>query len=230
MPTVKGVIGVSGAELARYAIFYDSLLHLATPPLTALIQARGANIAENRNGIAERALKMGAEWILYLDDDQVLAPHTLIDLLARNKDVISGLYVQREAPFTPLVFDQEDSEGYCLPRLLERGDRGLVSVKATGAGCMLVATNVLRAMEEPWWRLGQITKDGWGDDLNFCHRVREAGFEVWCDLDVVVGHQTNGTLWPKRGENGEWSTILVPRSDMIAEWPAAMRSPLVGVA
>src|SRR5438128_11686842 len=107
MANVVGAIGVSGGELARFATFQDSLLHLATPPGTAIIYAKGACIAENRNGNGERALAMGAEWILYLDDDQVLAPQTLLRLLKHDKDIISGLYVRREIPFVPCVYDRE---------------------------------------------------------------------------------------------------------------------------
>jgi hypothetical protein len=226
MTSVTGLIGVSSGDLARYAIFYDSLLHLVSPPQTALVVARCAVISENRNGIAERALASGAEWILYLDDDQVLAPDTLMRLLKHDKDIVSALYVAREAPFVPHVYDEEDERGFCLPQLLAQGSSGLRQVLATGAGCMLVKAKVLRAMERPWWRLGQITSDGWGDDLNFCHRAREAGFEVWCDLDTAVGHQTSGTLWPKRNEDGSWCTALVQRTE-IALWPAATPAQVV---
>lgn len=230
MPTVDGVIGVSSGELARYALFWASVLGLRVPPGLRVtpIPGRGAVISENRNGIAERAIKLGASWVLYLDDDQVLAPDTLERLLAHDKDIVSGLYVARSIPFVPHVYDQEDERQFCSPRLLSPFDGGLTKVLATGAGCMLVKTRVFAGMEKPWWRLGQITKDGWGDDLNFCHRAREAGFEVWADLDTIVGHQMNGTLWPRRNQDGSWSTILLQNSlDPVAEWPAAQRSPLV---
>lgn len=194
------------------------------------IPARGASIAENRNGIAERALAVGAKWVLYLDDDQVLAPDTLVRLLAHDKDVISGLYVSREPPFKPHIYDHEDELGFCRFRPLAPFEGGLHNVLATGAGCMLIKTDVLRKLEQPWWRLGQITMDGWGDDLNFCHRIREAGFEIWCDFDVVVGHQMNATLWPKRKEDGEWYTVIVQKEPLV-EFPAArLDSPILTIA
>ncbi len=220
---VDGVIAISGGELSRFAMFYDSVLHLIAPPNTAALVAKGANIAENRNGLAERAIGMGAEWILYLDDDQVLAPNTLAELLERDKDVISGLYVSRQPPFIPMVYDREDERGFCFPRLLETFDGGIHSVVATGAGCLLVKTKVLRALEKPYWRLGQITKDGWGDDLHFCRRVRELGFEIWVDLNVLVGHHTVGVLWPARQADGSWVTTFIQGSHVepTSIWPAA---------
>jgi len=232
MSKVNVLIGISGGQLARYSVFYDSILHLATPQGTALVQAKGANIAENRNGIAEEALKIGAEWVFYVDDDQVFAPDTLLQLLKHDKDVVSGLYVSREAPFIPHIYDKEDEREWCFPRLLKPFDGGLTGpLKATGAGCLLVRTKVFEKMEKPYWRLGQITKDGWGDDLNFCHRVREAGFEIWADLNVVVGHQFNATLWPKRQPDGTWTTVILQgNQQQIAEFPAAQeKSSLIQV-
>lgn len=222
MSKVTGAMGVAGGEFARYAITYHSILGMQRPPGTAMIPARGASIAENRNGIAEQALELGAEWVFYMDDDQVFAPDTLTRLLAHDKPITSGLYVSREAPFVPHVYDVEDERGWCSYRELKNGDSGLHEVKSVGAGCMLVRREVFEAMERPWWRLGQITSDGWGDDHNFCHRAREAGFGIWVDLEIVVGHQMNGTLWPKRGENGEWSTVLAQKQP-IGIFPAARR-------
>lgn len=225
MPNVVGAMGVAGGEFARYAITYHSILGLKVPNGTAMIPARGSVISENRNGIAEEAMKMGAEWVFYMDDDQVFAPDTLTRLLAHNLDIVSGLYVSREAPFIPHAYDAEDERGWCTFRPLKKGDAGLCEVKSVGAGCMLVRRNVFEAMPRPWWRLGQITMDGWGDDHNFCHRAREAGFKVWVDLEIVVGHQMNGTLWPRRGEDGKWNTVLVQsaKTGPIVSWPAATR-------
>jgi len=222
---MKIAVGISSGELGRYAVFYDSLMHVRGVTHDNVIQARSANIAENRNGIAERALTMGFDAVWYVDDDHVFAPQTLERLAAAEKDVVSGLYLKREIPFVPHVYDREDERGWCYPRLLQPLQRGLVSVKAVAAGCLLVKAKVLKALEKPYWRLGQITKDGWGDDLNFCRRVREAGFEVWCDLDTLVGHQMAGTIWPVYRKDGTWGTVLVQGREAIAEWPAAQEKP-----
>jgi len=220
MAGVKGLIGVIGAELGRYAVFYDSLLHLATPPGTALVQTRGGNVAENRNIVTREALRLGAEWVLYLDDDHVLAPDTLMRLLAHGVDIVSGLYVKREIPFVPCVYDEENEAGLCRPRLLAPGDCGRVKVKAVGAGCLLVRRRVIETLGDPCWRIGGISSDVPGEDIQFCKDARAAFFTVWCDLDTVVGHQMMGTVWPQRGPDGSWKTTMLQR-DEIASWPAA---------
>jgi GT2 family glycosyltransferase len=196
-------------------------MHVERPEGTVVIQARGANVSENRNGIAERALALGCTHIWYVDDDQVFAPDTLNRLLAHDKDMVSGLYLKREAPFAPQVYDEADARGFCKPRLLREFERGLIPAVATGAGCLLVKTTVLAAMDRPWWTLGQITKDGWGDDLDFCLRAKKAGFSLWCDLDVLVGHQMALTVWPQYDMNtGKWQTTLVGKEPLVS-FPAA---------
>jgi hypothetical protein len=220
---MKVGIGISSGEIARWAIFYDSLMHVDLPAGVDMefIQARGAVISENRNGIAEIALKRNCTHVWYVDDDQVFAPDTLARLLAHDLDIVSGLYLQREPPFHPHVYDEEDEAGFCKWRSLREFEAGLVSVKATGAGCLLVKREVFEAMERPWWRLGQITMDGWGDDLNWCHRAREAGFSVWCDLGIMVGHQTSLTVWPIYAPTtGQWTTAFIGKQPLV-QFPAA---------
>jgi hypothetical protein len=87
-----------------------------------------------------------------------------------------------------------------------------------------VRRRVLEALGAPYWTLGQIAADEWGDDLDFCRRVRAAGFDIWCDLDCPVGHKIQATLWPQRTPQG-WVTTLVASNAPIAHFPSP-RSPL----
>lgn len=221
-----GFIGVSAAETARFTDFWDSFVHIATPPETRLEirVGRGANIARNRNGLTELALQLGADWAWFVDDDQVFAPDALAQLLSHDRDVVSGLYVARDFPFKAQIFDREDGQGRVAHRLFEPGDTGLVRVLAAGAGSLLVRRRVLEALTPPYWTLGQIAKDEWGDDLDFCRRVRAAGFDIYCDLDCPVGHKIQATLWPQRTPQG-WVTTLVASNQPIAHFPSP-RSPL----
>ena len=223
---VTGVIGISGGELARYATFYGSILRMNAPPETAIIQTRGPNIAENRNVIAEQALDLGADWVWYLDDDQVIPANTLHRLLAHKLDLVSALYLKRTAPFAPVVFDQEDAEGRVASWSFRPGDEGLQKVLAVGAGCLLVKTRVFTLLEKPYWTLGQIHPGEWSDDIDFCRRARAKGVDIWCDLDVQVGHQMNGTIWPVLEPStiperpAQWVTSLAQDDRIIATWDA----------
>lgn len=209
-------VGISCGELARFSMFYDSLMQVRGVTNENVIQARSSNIAGNRNAIAEIALARGYEAIWYVDDDQVFQADCLERLQAHDKDAVSGLYLKREPPFRPNAHDQVDERGWAAPMILK--GNGLVECKAVGAGCLLVKTKVLQAMAQPWWRLGQTAPDLWGDDLDFCRRVREAGFTIHCDLSVRVGHALVGVLWPAK-EGEKWATMLTQGQDVIAVWP-----------
>lgn len=222
MPVVNGVIGISSPESSRYSIFYSSLTMVERPPHTALAHATGACISHNRNRIAEQALQAEAEWIWYVDDDHIFPPDTLTKLLARNVSVVSGLYLHRDAPYIPHRYNREEPNGAVWAQTLIQGDTGMSPVLSVGAGCLLVRTAVLKQLEPPYWRLGQITPDQWGDDLDFCRRVRAKGFTIWCDLEAPVGHFTTGIVFPTRDENGVWATKLVdPDGRHLATFPAA---------
>ena len=207
---VKGVgVGVAAAETARFTDFWDGLLHVGSAgcPIQVRVE-RGGNIAKNRNRLTAWFLASDFEWLLYLDDDQILLPGTIERLIAHGKDVVGGVYVSRDFPFLPMLYDRENEAGKvgfreCLP-----GDRGLVSVKAIGAGCLLVHRRVLEALREPYWTVGQILPDALSDDIEFCRRVRQAGFDVWCDLDTRVGHKSHCTLWPERTDQGWGCTVV----------------------
>lgn len=209
------MIGISGGELARYSIFYQSLLRLQSD--ATVVQACSANIAQNRNNITEQAIKSGAEYVLYLDDDQVLEPDTLRHLLKHDVDAVSALYLSRDVPFLPNVYNKE-KDGW-LYRLLKSDDKGLRQVSAVGAGCLLVKTKVFSKMEKPYWRLGQTKSSEWGDDLDFCKRVEEAGFKIWVDLSTSIGHVVLGTIYPRKNKD-TWTTELVMGGKPVASWEA----------
>lgn len=221
-PIVTGVIGISSPQLARYSQFYSRLTTVKRPAGTALAHAIGQVISANRNAISEQALETGAQWIWYVDDDQLFEPDTLMRLLDRNVDIVSGLYLQRTAPYIPHRYAPNGTAtDKIFTQPLVQGDSGMSQVHAVGAGCFLIKTDVLRALEPPYWRLGQITPDGWGDDIDFCNRARAVGFNIWCDLDVPVGHYTVHSVFPSRDENGIWTTRLMEDQTHIASFPAA---------
>ena len=220
MGNVTGVIGVSSPESARYSFFYSNLACVEKPQGTAMAHCTGACISQNRNSISAQALDEGAEWVWFVDDDHVFQPTTLTRLLARNVDVVSGIYLQRGVPFNPHMYDREEPNGAVYPAYLTTGKKGLQEVLCTGAGCLLVKAKVLAALELPFWRLGQINPAVWGDDIDFCRRVRAAGFKIHCDLDVPVGHFFHGVLYPHRDAAGEWTTVFTDSQGRgLTSWP-----------
>lgn len=213
---MKIAVGISGGELARYAVTYESILQMQGVAPQCVIQRRSGNIAQNRNDIAEWALEGGCDAVLYCDDDHIFAPSTLFQLATHDKDIVSGLYVRRDIPFAPCMYDRQDDEKRIF-HTLKLTDRKLTKVKVAGAGCLLVKRKVFEALERPWWRLSEYDQVSQSDDVGFCCRAREAGFDIWCDPGCPVGHMMNAVLWPVC-KDGVWSTVLMMDSTVIAGW------------
>jgi len=48
----------------------------------------------------------------------------------------------------------------------------------------MIRASVFDKIEEPWFK----PEHEWGTDIQLCKQVRKAGFEVWCDTSLQVGH------------------------------------------
>jgi len=191
------------------------------PQGTGACFARSAVISENRNHITQEALRLGADWVLYLDDDHVLRHDTLTKLLEADKDVISAHYTRRCPPFWPVAMETELPNGTFIYKGLNPDEKGVIPVAAVGAGALLVKRPVLEALKPPYWPLGQISPASWGDDLHFCSRVRKAGFEIHVDLDNTLAHIMTGCVWPEYDPKNGWMAKFAqdPGKGAIAQWP-----------
>ena len=215
---MKVLVGLSTGEYIRRAEFLPHFLFMDKPNGTIMATVHGQSPAESRNLIAQQAIDNKCTHVLFVDDDIILQKDTLVKLMRHNKDVVTALYLLRSFPHYPALFDEAFESGANKFTFLD-SQSGLIKSSNCGLGCVLISTDVFKKMEEPWVRLGEIKKDGWCDDVGFFNRCREAGFEIWCDLDAAVGHMTGLTLWPEKHE-GKWMTnyrhqngnVLIPQN------------------
>lgn len=203
----KVMIGMVCTELARYSEPYNSLIAMDKPEGTAIVQNYHSSVAFGMNELGRYFLKSDAEYILFVNDDMIYQRDALTRLLSHEKDIVAGVYLRRGFPFEPVIYDFIDDRGMVRPHYLVDGESGLIPIKACGSGVTLIRRNVLEAMPQPWWRLGTIQPDLISEDLTFSREAGEAGFEIWCDLDVRCGHLTIAPVYPHY-ENGVWTTHL----------------------
>lgn len=221
---MKVLVALTTGEYIRKANFLPFFLALEKPEGTLTTTIHGQSPAQARNIAARQGLDNGCTHILFVDDDMILPPDTLLRLLSHDKDVVTGLYLMRDYPHYPVIFDKVFEGGMNKYVFLEDHVEGLLPITNCGLGCVLIKTEVFRKLEEPWVRLGEIQKDGWCDDIGFFNRVREAGFELFCDTEVKAGHITSLCVYPNR-TNGKWyseyrhqqGNVLIPQ--LIPEGP-----------
>lgn len=205
--TTKILVGVPTAEMARRADFYDYYNMLERPAGTICTFAHGQSPARNRNLIIEQAIAHECTHIMFLDDDVAFAPTLLSDLMKHSdKDVVTALYLMRNYPHQPIIFDEALEDGRCKHHYPADEKTGLIEIVACGLGACLIRIEVFKALEKPWIRLGELEKDHWCDDIGFFRRVREAGFKLYCDTSIQVGHMAQATVWPQYVD-GKWHTM-----------------------
>ena len=81
------------------------------------------------------------DYLFFIDSDIVLHPHTLRRLLAHDKDIVGGTYVQRVEPHALLGKDVHGVPFASNPEVqIQPG--ALLEVSALPTGCLLVSMAV----------------------------------------------------------------------------------------
>ena len=156
------------------------------------------SIDNMRNAVAQIAIEQEADYIFFIDDDVVVRNDTFDSLLAADKDIICALTYVRGYPFHPMFFKDvltvQQLNGKVRKDLTFHddyensvGEDGLVRTGAVGFSCVLIKTDILRAMTPPYF----VTGPGHTEDVYFCLKARaelEPEPEIWVDTKVPVGH------------------------------------------
>lgn len=153
-----------------------------------------------RNLGAEAAMQNDCDYLLFIDDDMTFDPDALQNLLRRDKDIVAGMFFGRVEPSMHLCFDLvQTSEGpkyekIDIDLLLDAEKKGAcIPVDATGTGFTLIKVDVFRKLKElepdtPIFATVNKGKAFMSEDVYFCQRAKEAGFQVWVDTAVKIGH------------------------------------------
>lgn len=178
---------------ARFAQSLATLRKVGQCTVSFLI---GSLVYDSRNKLAGLAMQMEADYIMWLDSDMVFRPDTLermMDVLDKHPeiDILSGLYVKRGAPFTPVLFsklDVKEDGGIDFEDVTEVPEE-LFEVAGCGFGCVLMKTDCLydiAGMEDGGMWFTPIA--GAGEDCAFCIRARKCGYKIYCDPSIDLGH------------------------------------------
>lgn len=199
---MPGMLGLIGNDTSRYTMFWISFCSMRRPEGTLPAWAVTGDRIVGRNKCVEQALEANADWLMFLDDDHVFAPNTLERLLAHDVPVVGALYLQRMMPFLPVAYAHKDENNvYHNVNLHNHGENDLIQVAAVGTGGMLIRSEILRAMEPPWFEHGRAS-----EDLIFCDKVYELGLgPIYCDLGARLGHVSPAALWPSHDDDGGWA-------------------------
>lgn len=153
----------------------------------------GSLIYTSRNNLALQAMKAEFDYMLWLDSDMVFQQDLLIKMKQvmdeKDLDFLTGLYFRRVPPFTPVLFDQLDIDenGICTWTDWKDVPEGMFKIGGCGFGCVLIKTDVLFDVQSKFGEMFNPIAN-MGEDLSFCWRARQCGYDIWCDPSLVCGH------------------------------------------
>ncbi len=183
-PTVPpGMIGVPA--VAWVWTEFMNVFHLLQRPLGTWdsISMGRATIAAKRNEIVKDFLSRAPlDWLLFLDSDMVPPLDVIYHLWGTGKPVVGALYMKRNPPFGPVAGYGKETQ---VPLLEFGGPNPVKQVDWVGTGCLMIRRRVLETVSAPWF---VANPEGSGEDTDFCRKASAAGFDVYCDTSVHVGH------------------------------------------
>lgn len=141
-----------------------------------------------RDTLAQAALDMGSDYVLWIDSDMVFPADSLERLLAHDKDMVTALYFKRRGDHAPVIYSGMDENGGVLTCSDYPRDGSLFKVWGCGFGMVLMKTEVIRRTVKETNGLAFHPFTNMTEDLSFCYRWNQAGGEIWCDGSLKLGH------------------------------------------
>lgn len=197
---MKTMIAVPCMDM-MHTQFVHSLIGLRMTEEYRVTFAASSLIYDSRNQLLKQAIEGGFDRLLWFDSDMTFDPH-ILDLLNEDLDkgfdIVSGLYFKRKAPYTPVLYKVCDTithENGAIEPINEvytdYPQNTVFDVAAFGFGCVMMNLETVKKIVEQYGLYLFMPVAGFGEDLSFCLRARSAGFHIYCDSRVKLGHVGN---------------------------------------
>lgn len=190
VPTHDHIPAMFAYDLAQMMAFTSANFLAPAGPIAAVNLAfcAGTYVHSARQELAEAALAVEADYILWLDSDMRFPKDIVARLFLRQKDVVGINYSQRKTP--PDFVAIESMEGN--RRVVTSPDSvGLQKCEAIGFGAVLMRTAILGRLPDPeengpwfFFRWREDTQSMVGEDVYFAELLTAAGVDIYVDHDL----------------------------------------------
>jgi glycosyltransferase involved in cell wall biosynthesis len=157
----------------------------------------GYQVDQVRNLIANWTMGHDYDYLFSVDSDISFPPDTLAKLLVHDKDIVSGIYIQRiPGTHTIEIMRKNEWGGVTHVEWNTIKGQGLVPIDGCGFGCVLVKTEVFRAIPYPHFLYHSAIDHAntLSEDVHFCNQARDRGFTLWADTSVICDHTGSWTF------------------------------------
>lgn len=148
----------------------------------------------NRNRITYEFLHGDWDYLAMFDEDNYPLKNPF-DLLDFDKDVIGGIYPGwgkdglRFHVYRKEYAEKDNPESITYKQYAPIEREGLKRVDAIGTGCIFIKRKVLETIKTPFsYIYNEFGALKFSDDMAFCKRCDEAGFEIYAHWDFPVEH------------------------------------------
>lgn len=180
-------------------VFMQSVLWAiqSSPDISLAIAGRGSGplICRARNELVQFFLQGDADYFFSVDTDISFPPTTLPTLLSHNVPIVSAYYngVGEDGKTFPVALNRNEEGMFNKVTAKDIRGRGLKKVDAIGMGCALVERAVMEKLGTgALWPFAEIinpeTGQALGEDVTFCLRAKELGYDSYFDVDTRVEH------------------------------------------
>lgn len=186
LPKVHIGIGCQGTVMAKTLASVMGVLIQSKATVTGYSMRQGGDIVSARTFCVQDAREKGATHILFIDSDMQFPPDTLDRLLAHDKDIVTVEYNRRQLPLQSVTWPLD-----------QRSETELYPASRIGAGCLLIKLSVFDVIDEknkdkkvPYFNFGRDSEGMvvMGEDTWFANVAMDAGFGVFIDPTIKVGH------------------------------------------
>lgn len=186
------LIGIPTAKYIECDTF-KSIFNLVVPPQVKLHFQNfyGYNIAQIRNLMADYTIRNNFDYMLWVDSDIVLPSDTLLKLLSPQKDIVSGVYIQRKPEKKiPEIYLWNSTGGMSNATVEDMQAPRLLEVAGCGFGCVLTSRKVLQDIGYPQFHYHDALdhKDTVSEDVDFCIKAKNKGYKIYVDTSIKCNH------------------------------------------
>jgi hypothetical protein len=186
-----GAVCLITGDLTRYAVSMQSVMALKVPPGSCNAWNMGVLIARSLNGAFKTMMDHPQmQWAWIMGDDHTFEPDCLLRLLDRKVDVVAPLCLNRLPPMDPTIVEHDHEPTGRMKYLEDLPAGGLYKLRSEetcGDAGLLIRRNVLEAIPAPWYD-HRVSGAIAAEDQAFVQRIKDTGFDVHIDLDVIIGH------------------------------------------
>ena len=164
----------------------------------------GTLVYVGRDRLAHRAIDKKYTHVLWLDADMVFNDTLLDDLMECGKPFVTGIAHGRRAPFASCIFTKiwasaERWHDWNYPT-------SPFKIAGCGFACVLIETRILKAVMDAhgscFFPMREL-----GEDLTFCKRAGDLGFEIWAEPTAKLGHVGHLVVYPEQQETYQNSVL-----------------------